>query len=343
MKKICILFALIMLSLSSTMTAMTPIELKINGVSLPFVQNAVVPESMNEQFLKGVYCGLASSLKEEQIIITRFEYADNNTNPDICIALLKVGYDYYLATYKVKGGIIDGALLLKKDDIELGCDFMNSRGNMMSAKSPDITLEKGTVSVTRNFITHVNAYDKGGPIIREDGSLTMLYSVDKTGKISLSMGPQHSKFTVAENASVPGRSTGRGGTDVTESDHCRTLGLGMNVIMFYVSPVSQEDEKTGNKLEILFKQFDEMMARTKGHEFKGAAKCMAELEMIQKCMVMRNPQLWLSWLDKNPNTRSMEILNKSLEENKDFKAELMEAVKSLKDKKLRKAWEKRLK
>lgn len=342
MKQISILFALIMLSLSSTMSAMTPIELKINGVSLPFVKDAVVPESMNEQFLKGVYCGSASDLKDAQIIITRFEYADNNTNPDICIALLKVDYDYYLATYKLKGGIIDGALLLKKDDIELGCDFSNSRGNMMDAQSPYITLDKGTVSVKRNFITHINAYDKGGPIMREDGSVTMIYSVDKNGKISLSMGPQHSKFTVAENASVPGRSTGRGGTEVTESDHCRTLGFGMNVIMFYVTPVSQENEETANRLEVLLKQFDEMMAKAKNHEFKGAAKCMVELEMIQKGMVMRNPQLWLSWLDKNPKTKSMETLNKSLEDEV-FKAELLKEVKSLKDKKLRKAWEKRLK
>ena len=65
-------------------------------------------------------------------------------------------------------------------------------------------------------------------------------------------------------------------------------------------------------------------------------------EMIQKGMVMRNPQLWLSWLDKNPKTKSMETLNKSLEDEV-FKAELLKEVKSLKDKKLRKAWEKRLK
>lgn len=339
MKKTCFLLVLMLLSLSATLSAMTPIELKINGVSLAFVQDAVVPESMNEQFLKGVYCGSTSDLKDAQIIITRFEYADNNTNPDICTAVLKVDYDYYLATYKLKGGIIDGALLLKIDDIELGCDFMNSRGNMMDAKSPNITLEKGTVSVTRNFITNVNAYDRGGPIIREDGSVTMLYSVDKTGKISRSMGPQHSKWIVENNTSVPGKQYGR---DVTESDKCRTLGPGMNIISLYTTPVSQENEETANRLEVLLKQFDEMMARAKDHVFKGAAKCMVKLEMAQKDMVMRNPKLWLSWLDKNPKTRSMEALNKSLE-NEDYKAELLKEVKSLKDKKLRKTWEKRLK
>lgn len=340
MKKTCFLLVLILLSLSATLSAMTPIKLEINGVTLAFVQDAVVPESMNEQFLKGVYCGSTSDLKDAQIIITRFEYADNNTNPDICTAVLKVGYDYYLATYKLKGGIIDGALLLKRGDIELGCDFMNNGGDMMmNAQSPTITLDKGTVSVTRNFITYVNARKMGGPIIREDGSFTMLYSIDKTGKISRLMGPQHSKWIVENNTSVPGKEFGR---DVTESDKCRTLGPGMNVISLYTTPVSQENEETANRLEVLLKQFDEMMARTKNNGFEGAVKCMVELEMSHKDMVMRNPKLWLSWLDKNPKTRSMESLNKSLEDG-GYKAELLKEVKSLKDKKLRKAWEKRLK
>ena len=339
MKKTYFLLGLMLLSLSATLSAMTPIELKINGVSLAFVQDAVVPESMNEQFLKGVYCGSTSDLKDAQIIITRFEYADNNTNPDICTAVLKVGYDYYLATYKLKGGIIDGALLLKKDDIEFCCDFMNPGGNRMNADSPTISLEEKKVSVTRNYTTHVNALRMGGPIITEVGSFTTVYNVDNAGKISVGDGSQHSKWIVENNTSVPGKKFGR---DVTESDKCRTVGPGMNIISLYTTPVSQENEETANRLEVLFKQFDEMMARAKNQEFESAAKCMVELEMAQMGMVLRNPQLWLSWLDKNPNTRSMETLNKSLED-KDFKAELLKEVKSLKDKKLRKAWEKRLK
>lgn len=334
MKKTYFLLAMMLLSLSATMSANSPIKLKINGATLDFVQEAVVPESMNEQFLKGVYCGLMSDIKDK-IIITDFKHSDNYT-----IALLLVGSDYYVATYKPKGGVIDGALLLKKNDIVMACDFMNPRGNRMNAKSPSISLEEDKVSVTRIFKTYVNAYDKGGPIITEEGSVTSVYDVDKSGKIAAPNDSQHSKWIVVENTSVPGN---RGGKDVIERDACRTLGPGIVVINLYKMPVSQENEETPGRLENLFIQFDGMKRDVPKREMEQFTICIEALEKCQKGMILRNPKLWLDWLDKNPDSSSVKVLNKSLEEDKDFKAELLKEVKSLKDKKLRKAWENRLK
>ncbi len=334
MKKTYFLLAMMLLSLSATMSANSPIKLKINGATLDFVQEAVVPESMNEQFLKGVYCGLMSDIKDK-IIITDFKHSDNYT-----IALLLVGSDYYVATYKPKGGVIDGALLLKKNDIVMACDFMNPRGNRVNAKSPSISLEEDKVSVTRIFKTYVNAYDKGGPIITEEGSVTSVYDVDKSGKIAAPNDSQHSKWIVVENTSVPGN---RGGKDVIERDACRTLGPGIVVINLYKMPVSQENDETPGRLENLFKQFDGMKRDVPKREMEQFTSCIEELEKCQKGMILRNPKLWLDWLDKNPDSSSIKVLNKSLEEDKDFKAELLKEVKSLKDKKLQKAWENRLK
>lgn len=341
MKKTCFLLAMMLLAMSVTASAMTPIQLKINGVILQHNgKSAMVPESMNAQFLKGVYCGSDNDLKDEQVVITQFEYAENNSNMDICIALLTVDDEYYLATYKATGGIIDGALLLKKDDILLGCDFFNPRGNKMRAYSPEILLDKGKVSVKRNFLTYVNAFDKGGPIITEEGSVTKVYEVDNTGKISVSGGGQHSKWTRAANASIPG---GKHDRDVTEGDKCRTLGLGMNLISFYTKPVSQENDETINRFEILLKQFSEVLNQVKGYGTADARNCLAALEKCQEGMVLRNPQLWLDWLNKNPESKNMQALQKKMELNNDFKLQLLDAVKSLNNKKLRQAWEKRLK
>ena len=334
MKKTYFLLAIMLLSLSANMSANSPIKLKINGATLDFVQEAVVPESMNEQFLKGVYCGLMSDIKDK-IIITDFKHSDNYT-----IALRLVGSDYYVATYKPKGGVIDGALLLKMNDIVMACDFMNPRGNRVNAKSPSISLEEDKVSVTRIFKTYVNAYDKGGPIITEEGSVTSVYDVDKSGKIAAPNDSQHSKWIVVENTSVPGN---RGGKDVIERDACRTLGPGIVVINLYKMPVSQENEETPGRLENLFKQFDGMKRDVPKREMEQFTSCIEELEKCQKGMILRNPKLWLDWLDKNPDSSSIKVLNKSLEEDKNFKAELLKEVKSLKDKKLRKAWENRLK
>ena len=334
MKKTYFLLAMMLLSLSATMSANSPIKLKINGATLDFVQEAVVPESMNEQFLNGVYCGLMSDIKDK-IIITDFKHSDNYT-----IALLLVGSDYYVATYKPKGGVIDGALLLKKNDIVMACDFMNPRGNRVNAKSPSISLEEDKVSVTRIFKTYVNAYDKGGPIITEEGSVTSVYDVDKSGKIAAPNDSQHSKWIVVENTSVPGN---RGGKDVIERDACRTLGPGIVVINLYKMPVSQENDETPGRLENLFKQFDGMKRDVPKREMEQFTSCIEELEKCQKGMILRNPKLWLDWLDKNSDSSSIKVLNKSLEEDKDFKAELLKEVKLLKDKKLRKVWENRLK
>lgn len=335
MKKTYLILAMMLLSLSATLSAMTPIMLKINGVELPFIHDAVVPESMNEQFLKGVYVGTDADLKEEQITITDFKQCDKFT-----IAVLHVYDDYYAVTYRPAGGIIDGALLLKKDDIAMACDFLNPRGNRMTPESPTINIEENKVSVTRNFTTYVNAREKGGPIITEEGSVTLVYNVDSTGKMTVGEGSEHSKWTVKENASVPG-SRGRV-KESSESDNCRTLGLGMNIISLYTTPVSQENKEIPARLEILYKQFNEILTHEKNIDAQIVAKCLSELEATQEGMILRNPQLWLEWLDKNSDTKCMEILKKSIED-KDFKAGLQNAVKSLKDKKLRKAWEKRLK
>ena len=336
MKKIVFLLAMMLLSLSATVSALTPIDLRINGIHLPFIHDAVVPESMNEQFLEGMYCGPTSELKGKQLIITSFKYSDNYT---IAVIHVEGGYDY-VVTYKPNGGVIDGALLLKKDDILLACNFLNPGGNQMYAQSPTIDLEESKVSVTRNFETYVNAYEKGGPVIIEEGSVTSVYDVDKSGKISAADGSQHSKWIVKGNASVPGN---RGGKDVTEYDKCRSLGPGISVIYFYKNPVSQEDEKTLERLESLYIQFDGMERDVPKREADKFTNCINELEKCQKGMTLRNPTLWLDWLNKNPDSRSMKVLNKSLEDDGNFKAELLKEVKSLKNKKLRKAWEKRLK
>ena len=336
MRKNCFL-AVMLMSLAVTVTAMTPVELRINGVSLVRGGNegTLVPESMNEQFLKGVYIGTKSELADKQFFITDFEHTDNYT-----IAVLKTGGDYYLATYKPKGGIIDGAFLLHDGDIVMGCDYTNPGGNKMYSNSSTVMLENGKVSVTRNFTTGVNVYEKGGKHLTEDGSWTRMYDVDESGKISVSSNIFHSKWTEKENMSVPGN---RGGSKVSESDKCRTLGLGMNFLSLYTEPVCQENDETPGRLEMLFNQFENMIKSVRNRDASNLLKSRSYMESRLKGLVVRNPKVWLEWLDKNPESKSVSIFNKYLENDKDFKSELLKEVKSFKDKKLRKAWEKKLK
>lgn len=337
MYKTKIFVAMLLMSLAASMSAMTPVELRINGVSLVHGGNeTLIPESMNEQFLKGVYIGTMSELADKQFFIIDFEHADNYT-----VAVLRTGEDYYLATYKPKGGIIDGAFLLHDGDIVMGCDYSNTGDNKMYSNSSTVMLEDGKVSVTRNFTTGVNVHQLGGPILTEDGSWTKVYVVDESGKISVETNQFHSKWTEAENMSVPGN---RGEKTVTESDKCRSLGLGMNFLSLYTEPISQENEESPDRLDKTLGQFEAMLHNPRlRNAASDISNCFSFFASRQAGLVLRNPKVWLSWIEKNPESKCLEILNNSLRTKKGFRAELLKEVKSLKDKKLRKAWEKRLK
>ena len=335
MKKTQLLLLILSLSLSFTSRA-NPIEMNINGVKLDFVQGATLPESMNEHLLKGVYCGLPSDLKDETLTVTDCKQTDKYT-----VAVFNADGDYYAVTYNTKGGIIDGLLLLKRDDIAMGCDFTNPRGNQMDALEPSLTLEPGMVSVTRNFVTHVNVLDNGGPIITEEGSVTSVFNIDTEGKFTASKGSQHSKMIIADNPSVPGS---RGMKNTSESDKCNTLfDSGMQILSFLSTPLSQESNKTVTRLEELYNKFNVFLCAKKVDHVSIIA-CLVELESLQKGMILRNPKLWLESLDNvTEDSRVMAALNNALSDDTDFKAELLKEVKALKDKKLRKVWEPRLK
>lgn len=331
------LATILLLVLSSfAVSAITPVELKINGVTLGWFNNEyIVPKSMNEKFLKGVYIGMTSELADKQLLVHKFTQTDK-----YLLAILRLDKnDYYVVTYKLKGGIIDGALLFREGDIVMGCDYMNPGGNKMNSKSSTVSLEEGGVSVKRNFTTCVNAYLKGGRMITEDGSWTKVYAVDKSGKICVEGNQFHSKWTEEENMSVPGRS---GGKKEAEGDKCRSLGLGMNFLSLYTDPVSQETEESPARLDNVLTQFQDMIKKCRNRNASDISDCYSFFVSQQKGLILRNPNVWLAWLDKNPESKSMEVLMPSLSDN-DVKAEFLKEVKTLKDKKLRKAWEKRLK
>ena len=65
-------------------------------------------------------------------------------------------------------------------------------------------------------------------------------------------------------------------------------------------------------------------------------------EWLQR-LIYRNPQLWLSWLNDNQESLCMDSVMQTLDSDNEFKQWLQGEVKSLKDKKLRKAWQQKLK
>jgi hypothetical protein len=336
------IFALLMMTVAIGMNAMTPAEKYINGVSLVTSEDGtVVPSSMNEDFLKGVYCGSLSDLKKEQIIITDMMDAGAYT-----CALMNVGDNVYCVTYKPKGGIIDGLLLLCKNDILLGY-YIKYPENKFEAKTPVFILEENKITVKRKYSTIFNGYKidvdaiskKGGLYTIEDGTFTLKYVVDETGKISEGDKERESVETRVNYARACG---GDGHMERMEKNtyggSCSTLGPGILLFYCYATPVSKEDP---NELEMIFEMNQDFNDRLFNHAVQRENQA-SPVDWLER-MVYRNPQLWLSWLNEHPESLCISHIKQAIDFNDEFKLWLKGEVKKLKNKKVRKAWEALLK
>lgn len=321
----------LLMSMAVAMGARTPVELRINGVSIVCnSSNTVIPERMNESFLKGVYCGSINELEGKQVFISDVRYTDNYS-----IALLRVDGYFYSVTYKHEGGIIDGVLLLRKGDILIAKDDPDHPQIHMREKEPAITVEKNAVTVTRNFVSVVDT-GRGGPSITEEGCITTKYAVDQLGKFSRDKDSSHSKWTERENMSIPGRKfdNPNGREKVSESNNCRTISNGWNVIKFFTSPAS--DESVIGHLEAILNS-SWCNASKKNDK---VSQRLDELWQWQKGMIYRNPGLWLSWFTNYYDSRALALFKDKLNSDESFANWLKTQVKNHRYKKERKAWEK---
>ena len=331
---------MMVMTMFATMSAMTPVVkyADINGERLEcgFKEDgvALVPRNLNEKFLKGVYCGSPQEMCEAGINITQWK-----ATKDYTIALLKamapnIATTWYVVTYKPQGGIIDGALLLCEDDILIasGEIMFADRGIKMEAKSPGFSLEEHSVTVTRKFKSYVNIYDKGGPIITEDGSVTYQFDVDGNGIITRNAESPtfHSLWTEKMNMSIPGRisQNPNGDKAVTESNKCHTLGMGLMVIAHYTTPAS--DVMIADKTESRLRSLDEMSLTM--HDSKMLEEINQKRKMLcswQKGMMYRNPSLWLIWLDNHQDSKCMNVVKECLGTDEYFRAWMREAARAL--------------
>jgi hypothetical protein len=322
---------MLLLALASTVSAMTPIQLRINGETMIVNGEGFVniPKSWNEKFLKGVYCDSPSRMKDADIVLAHFKQDD-----DYVVAQMLVDDDTYVITYKREGGIIDGALVLSKDDILFATDFMNPRGNKMVAKESEVSLNYNQFIITRHYITFVNYHELGGDVIKEDGSVILTYNIDPTGIITREAPTYKASRIVEPNGSVPG-DCGKKST-VTELDKPETLGPGLDVILCITTPISKQDN--AGMMEAPIKYYQLVPMENSGNYdpedfiYKEVETCL-----WQERMMYRNPITWLDWLSKHPNSESMKAFSIASDELKSW---LKTKIKSVKNKKQRKDYQK---
>lgn len=345
MKKTSFLFALFMM-LITVMANARPAQtfVTINGVELECmvlkgkVAAALVPQEHNTTFLKGVLCGDSYEMLKAEVYVAEWEETPNYTAAILSVSLKDADNQYYLVTYKPKGGIIDGALLLCKDDIRFAENLMEK----MSLKPGEhvFALEKNAATVTRNFESLVDA-GRGGVVVTEEGSVTMRFDIDKSGKISRpdDCVTEESLLIVKPDMSDPAKR--HDNIETTNSDKCLSLGMGWNVIMFYTQPASNEKiaEYLNTKLIPIFDivKSDDMSTRHEGE------KDLQMLKDWQKRLIYRNSNPWLVWLNKNQKSNCMKVLKENLAEDMEFNRWFKKEVKMLGNSNLKHSWNKLLK
>ena len=72
-------------------------------------------------------------------------------------------------------------------------------------------------------------------------------------------------------------------------------------------------------------------------------KDLMMLKNWQKRLMYRNSEPWLDWLNNNQNSNCMKVLKENLAEDDAFNGWFREELKTLSNKKLKKAWEKLIK
>lgn len=339
------LFAVFMM-LTTVVANAVPAEprVTINGVELKCavlkgrVAAAFVPAEHNTTFLKGVFCGDADEMTKAYVYLEEWKDAPNYTVAILSVGVKDADNQYYLVTYKPKGGIIDGALLLCENDIRFAENLIEN----MSLKpgKHEFALEKDSVTVTRNFETIINT-GRGGPLITEEGSVTMRFDIDKSGIISRSDDgvTEKSLLTIKPNMSVPGQR--HDNIETRNSDNCQTLGMGLNVIMFYTQPASYKNiaEYLSTKLTPVCNMAtaDDMSTKHEGE------KDLMMLKNWQKRLMYRNSAPWLAWLNKNQKSNCMKVLKENLAEDEAFNDWLKKEVKKIGNSNLKQAWNKLLK
>lgn len=343
MNKTRLFIAVLMVAMVSIANAKPGLTfVKINGVNLECSDknctSAYVPEEHNATFLKGVYCGNIFELTDANVHVTEWKESKNYTVALLVARVPDVNTYYYLVTYKPNGGIIDGALVLCKDDIKITENTIER--TRMSPRDHEFTLEENSATVTRNFESFVET-GNGGPRISEEGKISMRYDIDKSGNITRPDDgiTKHSIWTVEPNRSIPGAR--HDNIEVRESNECRTIGMGWNVILFYTQPASYEkiSELFEGKLALFNNYFNADDRAVKNE----ASKCLYSLKDWQKRLMYRNSDPWLIWLNNNQKSNSLELLKQNLADDEVFNDWFKKEVKMLGNNKLKQSWNKILK
>ena len=317
----------------------------INGLIFEYVYGAqtkpriYLQPSQLSAFLTDVACA-----SPEEIASAEVELKQWVGNTKFTTVLMFVDYknidrddEYYVATYKKAGGVIDAVLLGVTYDmrkIASGRYLFPQFGYYHIADKGlgNLKLEDNSVKVARRFITNYGV-DKENFTDIEEGDIAATYSVDAGGKISVTVVKKSQRCKKHELDETTGR------TKVTKHEDFISLGLGMAVIEAYFRPSSYaltpaEYQKIEAELKALEANQD---IKASDDAYQDLLKMKDVIEKWQRNLIYQNPQKWLNWYYKN-KTAPLDMLKRNIAADVNFAKFMSAEVDKIKVKAQRKWW-----
>ncbi len=345
MKKLTILCLLVIIV--AMVAPAKPGVCRVNGIEM-LEKGKTLEGNEKALFLQGVVLATPEMLDRATVKIREVKGIPMGDKIFVC-AQLDVTYDKqdhradetYVVTYKQEPGIIDGMLAFHQQDMVYcdGRDFMpRDMGYGFHAGTASVIRLGEKFDVKRQYEAGMG--QNGGPQLSEEGAVTRHYVFDNDGHIVPAEEPvtYQIKHIEQPNASIPGRSFEETRPRVTENNNPSMLGgPGMAIIDFFTQPVCLQNDAWLTELN------DRVTGMQDGLPPVTKGRMLNAFKHWEQIMMYRDASLWLNWLKANNGTQLYLDFKSLLDGDEQFAGWVKEQVNALKDKKVRKWWQKALK
>ena len=253
--------------------------------------------------------------------------------------------EYYAVTFS-GNNIVDGALLGHNGDAKI-LEIKVPKDELIYKSNPEINFEFSgdTIKALRKYRFYTTA--RGGNWFNKDGTICNPFVVSSSGKIK-QLTPTATAIRRDGDANYLSKNHKMATTTETDGEF---FPLGMHVLTMAQTPISEQldVEKLNNEAGEMMRIADQYKGiyKDKGEDPPENPETMSVMEFAKWSFNqgMRHNNDFLTWIAKNPKKEQFTrfiYAYASEDENNEIEW-LKENVKNLKDKKVRKWWEKWIK
>ena len=318
--------------------SITNIEAAVN-VETYMKGNGIIPSNQAKELLNGVLLHNPSLLDN-----TKVEVANLRKRQDVNIAFIYVGRqeamstEIYAVTLDPQWNVIDGALLGTDGDARLlAIPSQNQEYIYKPNMDIEYMLRGDSIIVTRTYVFASTAL--GGNYFRKNGTIYNRFLIRKDGKLVQSQYDAIADLTEGDANYLSENHR----PETTSKAVGEFFGLGMQILNMEQTPSSIPlNAKAINDFAAEMRNVAKQNGRKTGNVEN---ECVSEFARGVTNISLRDGKEILSWIPRNEKNESISpFIHTTLRESGMMETEwFIEKIKTLKDKKARKWWQKWLK